>query len=292
MAAVYATKFPSLNEPTGFVTDDLDPMDSLIQTLTIQDGLSGQAQNEPIQSFDYHDSDFLSASYTGPLVNSESVPVLQMNNIPALPDGLSNENAARSGCNVMDRAFDGNPRPIIPLGDDEPIQSFNYDDSDFLFPSYTGPLLDSESAPALQLNNVPAFPEDLSIENTARSECNVMDGAFDGNPRPIVPLGDDEIELRSLPAHQSLAEFESINTVNTAFDLFLMNAIGNASLAHEPEERQVPEIENLAVQKQLKKTRKPYEKTHNPYYCTYPFLTLENFEEIIRLSWTVTIKWV
>ena len=46
--------------------DDLDFVGNALATLAIEDGLYVEPQPDVIQSFQYHDSDFLSPSYPGP----------------------------------------------------------------------------------------------------------------------------------------------------------------------------------------------------------------------------------
>ena len=182
MAAVYDNQYPSINEPNSLMGDDLDLMGNALATMAIEDGLYVQPQTEVRQSFDYHDSDLLSPSYTGPLIESE-------------PD-------------------------LSPVNGDLTL------------------LLG------------------LPYDNSATEDMNF---ALNEDPRPVVPLGDDEIELRSTPDTRSLTRFESINPTNIAHALDVIHDIGNVLLTHHPDELQAVEIGDLTVEKQPTKSHRPYD---------------------------------
>jgi len=174
-----------MNEPKSFMGDDLDFMGNAPATIAIENGLYVEPQLDVIQSFEYHDSDFLSPSYTGPLLES----------------------------------------------------------ADPLLPSNT---------------NLP-FPVTLPNDNTAISHLEDIDIASNENPPPVVPLGDDEIELRSIHNTRPSARFERFNPMDIAGALDVVHDVGNVLFTHDQAERQVVEIGDSALEKHPTKSHRPYD---------------------------------
>ena len=191
MAAVYNSQHPSMNEPNSFMADSLDLMGNALATSAIEGGLYVQPQRDGGQSFEYHDSDFLSPSYTGPLIESEPEPLLPSNGDLTLLFGLPNNN--------------------------------------------------------------------LGI-----SHLEDMNAALNEDPLPVMPLGDDEIELRATSNTRSFSRFESTNPMSIVSALDVIHDIGNLFLTRRQDEKQVVEIEDSSLEKEPP-------KSHQPYDCDQPF---------------------
>jgi len=174
-----------MNEPNNFVGDDLDFMGDALATLEIEDGCYVQPEPGVIQSFEYHDSDFLSPSYTGPLF--------------------------------------GPADPLLPS------------------------------------NTNLAFLASLLNDDTAMPNLEDFDIALNEDPRPVMPLGDDEIELRSTHDTRSYARFESFNPMNASCAFDVVHNIGNVLLTHDQAESQVVETGDSTLEEQPTKSHQPYD---------------------------------
>ena len=106
-----------MHRRTGFVGDDVDLFNSGLQTLTNDDVV--RFQQETTGSFDIHDSDFLSPAYVGSLLDSQ-LRLVAFENIDAMNmRGQTDDFVTTIDPGLSALNFDGDTRPVVPLGNDE-----------------------------------------------------------------------------------------------------------------------------------------------------------------------------
>jgi len=114
-------------------------------------------------------------------------------------------------------------------------------------------------------------------------EPDTVGFSFDEDSPPVVPLGDDEIELRSMSSPLSVTELESIGSMNIAQELDIMRWIGETLPDPAPVEWVVFDVASPVSTEQAASPRKPY-------VSCYSLLTLENLKDTIIVSPQETTK--
>lgn len=190
-----------------------------------------------------------------------------------MPDNEAINDITGSGLEMVDHALQ-----VLDIQDNvfaqqqcELVQSSDFTDSGLHSSPYTGSLIESQLDPSVPSDYDLAIL--ASLEN-GFIEPNAMEFTFDADSPPVVALGDDEIELRSMSTPQSVAPVESIGGLNTAQAWDIVREIGNSFLTPVPDESVVVEGETPVKTEQPPSPRKPYDSF-------YSRLTVENLKDTI-----------
>jgi hypothetical protein len=187
-----------------------------------------------------------------------------------MTDDYATNELAGSGLELM-----GNALQALNLQDSvfarELVQPSDFTDSSLHSCPYTGSVIESE------LDSGVPSEYDLALIAALENRFMEPDGmgfTFDKESPPVVALGNDEIELRSMSNPQSVAGVESIGGLNTAHAWDIIREVGNTFLTPVPDERAMVQVDTPVKTEQPLSPRKPYDSF-------YSLLTIENSKDTI-----------